>query len=333
MSVKNFLLYFGNARAGSTWLHGELSRRPDCNFPLQKEIYIFQDFNPVSGPEGFDKSKYFENMAKLVDDNEILLTGDITPSNANATKEQLYWFKKNADNYGLTVLPVMTLRDPISQVVSYTMMSMSTGKFIEDNSMNNYDILKVKSWYIKQVLTNTPGITPNSVNDILEFGRPAFEESLTSWEQTVENVTEVFGNLHINLYENMFNRESITSLFSYLGISYDNLTTTQQGKQQEFSFLSETEILELLELYPFNKETYDYAVSRFGKDLADSIWLSTDEIDFSRKIFSFGKHPEFSDDDKLLLYDNYPFMRENYDFAVKRFGKDLIESVWWNPYK
>jgi hypothetical protein len=56
-------------------------------------------------------------------------------------------------------------------------------------------------------------------------------------------------------------------------------------------------------------------------------------MNFSRKVWSFGKHPEFSDDEKHELYEKYPFMRENYDFAVSRFGEEFINSIWWNPYK
>jgi hypothetical protein len=324
--MKNFLLYFGNARAGSTWLHGELSKRTECNFPTQKEIFIFQEFNPVPGPEGFDKTKYFENMAQLANVDGILLTGDVTPANANASKEQLHLFKHDAESVGLNVLPVMTLRDPITQVVSYTMMNMSTRKFLETNSMD-----KVKLWYINQLVTNTPGVSPDSVTDILESGRPAFEESLLPWRETVENVTEVFGKIHFNFYETMFTNESTSNLFSYLELPYTDVV--ESSKENVNLQLNETEIIELLGLYPFEQKNYDYAVSRFGKELIDSIWTTSDQIDFSRKIFSFGKHPEFSDDDKHELYDKYPFMRENYDFAVSRFGGEFIDSIWWNPYK
>jgi hypothetical protein len=327
--MKNFLLYFGNARAGSTWLHGELSRRTDCNFP-QKEIFIFQDFNPVPGPEGFDKTKYFENMAQLVNVDGIRLTGDLTPSNENATKEQLRWFKQNADNVGLNVLPTMTLRDPISQVISYTMMRMSTKKFLETNSMG-----EIKSWYINQLVNNTPGVIPESVTEILNSGKPGFEESLLSWRETIENVTEVFGKLHLNFYETMFTNESISNLFLYLELpDYIPPSSSKDAvKIKDFPVLNESQITELFTLYPFKQEDYDYAVSRFGKEIIDRIWTSSDEMNFSRKVWSFGKHPEFSDDEKHELYEKYPFMRENYDFAVSRFGEEFINSIWWNPYK
>jgi hypothetical protein len=326
--MKNFLLYFGNARAGSTWLHGELSKRIDCNFPTQKEINIFQDYDLLPGPTRFDKTLYFETMEDLVNNEQILLTGDITPANSNATKEQLYWFKENTDRFELNVLPVMTLRDPVSQVISTAIMHLN---FKEFNSSE-----ELLTWYIKHVITLTPGILPESITQILKVGIPAFPESLLSWEDTVENVTEVFGKMHFNFYETLFTNESMSKLFSYLEIPHTNAV---ESTAKYLPTLSEQQILELLELNQLKQENYDHEdlVSRlessFGKELVDSIWSSSDQIDFSRKVFSFGKHPEFSDEEKRQLYDSYPFMRKNYDFAVARFGQEFIDSIWWNPYK
>ena len=69
------------------------------------------------------------------------------------------------------------------------------------------------------------------------------------------------------------------------------------------------------------------------KEIIDKIWTSPDKINLSRKVWSFGAHPEFTDDEKRQIYDTYPYLRENYDFAVSRFGKEFINSIWWNPYK
>ena len=181
------------------------------------------------------------------------------------------------------------------------------------------------------MFNNTPSTTPLSVTEILNLGTPAFEESLISWRETIENVAEVFGKMHINLYETMFTNESMSNLFSYLEIPYTD--ATDYTKEDLSLHLSEDQLAELFTLYPFKQENYDYAVSRFGKEFIDRIWTSSDEMNFSRKIWSFGNHPEFSDVEKQQLYEKYPFMRENYDFAVSRFGKEFINSIWWNPYK
>lgn len=271
--MKNFLLYFGSGRAGSTWLHGELSRRSDCGFAPQKELFIFQKF--FSTPNGFDRETYFEFFAELSNKDSVKLLGDITPSNAYANKEQLYWFKENADKYSFNVLPMMTLRDPVSYIISLSKLQLSANEFLKTNSPD-----KIKSWFIQNLFSKDESWakSPTSAEQILTECRPPFERQVISWQETVNNVVEVFGDIHFNFYETLFEQESLTAMYSYLG----------------------------LDGAPTNK---------------------------TEKVFSFGEHPTFSEDEKLKLFTSYPFAKENYDFAVERFGKEFIETIWWSPYK
>lgn len=271
--MKNFLLYLGNDRAGSTWLHGELRKRLDCAFPMQKELFIFQKWFPI--PYGFDKEKYFDYMSNQGKSDEIKLVGDLTPSNAYATKEQYYWFKENMESRGFNVLPVMTLRDPVSHAISLAKLQMTANLFLEQN---DNDIAKLTSFISKQKFENNPGVDPQDATQILEESPPGFGPIIVPWEQTVANVEEVFDKIHFNFYETFFTEESVKKLFEYLEIPYK-------------------------------------------------------EVDYLRKVFSFGEHPNFSGEDKQQLFDKYPFAKENYDFAVERFGKEFIESIWWTPYK
>lgn len=271
--MKNFLLYLGNARAGSSWLHGELSKRSDCALPIQKELFIFQKWMPI--PHGFDKEKYFDYISDLGDSNEVKLVGDITPSNAYATKEQYYWFKENMESRGFNVLPVMSLRDPISHAISLAKLQMSANAFL---AQNNNDLSKMASFIATQMMRNTPGVDPRDATQLLEEVPPGFARIMIPWKQTVESVEEVFGKIHFNFYETFFNEQSVAKLCDYLEIPYK-------------------------------------------------------EMDYSRRVFSFGEHPNFPDNDRQELFDKYPFAKENYEFAVERFGKDFIESIWWTPYK
>lgn len=269
--MKNFLLYLGNDRAGSTWLHGELSKRSDCAFPVQKEMFIFQKWFPV--PYGFDKETYFDLMAELAQNPAVSLVGDITPSNAYATKDQLYWYKENLAKYSLNVLPVMTLRDPISHTISISKLQLSANDFAKKNSPEKMH------WFVtEQIFKNQPGIDPSSVQEILEVCRPPFEKMMIPWRETVENAIEVFGKIHFNFYETLFTEESIEKLFEYLEIP-------------------------------------------------------NSPVNYNNKVFTFGPHNEFSEAEKIELFEKYPNNKENYQFAVEQFGKDFIESIWWTPYK
>lgn len=204
--------------------------------------------------------------------SNVALTGDITPSNGYASKDQLYWFKENAEKHGLNVLPMMTLRDPVAYAISVSKLQLSANEYLKTGSEKN-----LLGWMANQIQTGRSGPDPETVEQILKQGIP-FDQLAIPWSQTVDNVMEVFGKIHLNLYETLFTEESLQKMFAYLELPYQ----------------------------PVNTE---------------------------KKIFTFGEHPKFSDSEKLHLFESYPFAKQNYDFAVDRFGKDFIESIWWNPYK
>ena len=268
--MKNFLLYLGNDRAGSTWLHSELNKRTDCNFPEEKELYFFQPWFPV--PVGFDKQNYFDTMASLVQSPETILTGDMTPINAYASKEELILFRDELNRRGFRVLPVMTLRDPISHAISLAKLYLTTNDFL---SKNNNDHSKIPPFILDQIQTSAPGLDPSSVEEVVGIS-PVLKEIMLPWEKTVENVEDVFGKIHFNFYETLFNEQSIKALLEYLEIPYM-------------------------------------------------------QMDLHKKVFTFGEHPEFSDDQRQEIFEQYTYTKENYSYAVNRFGKEFIESIWWTP--
>ena len=69
------------------------------------------------------------------------------------------------------------------------------------------------------------------------------------------------------------------------------------------------------------------------KQLHSYLEIPYHDLNTTEKVFSFGDHPLFTDEQKLKLFNSYLYAKENYDFAVEWFGKDFIETIWWNPYK
>lgn len=243
--MKNFLFYAGNARAGSTWLHGALNARGDCDFGPYKEYFLFTGYNPH---QNFDKSNYYDMFAIRAENSNVKLMGDISPSNAYASVQDLAIFNDEMSSRGFVIKPVMTLRDPINQILSWTKMQcMARG--------------------INSVIDS---------NLIMEIGKQPFEP--ISWRQTYENFTRVFGLIHFNFYETLFCDQSMMQLEDYLNIPHV-------------------------------------------------------KYDFDKIVFSFGKANELTENDKQFLFENYPFYKEDYNFAVEKFGKDFIESIWWTPNK
>lgn len=267
--MKNFLFYVGNARAGSTWLYGELNARGDCDLGPIKEHFIFQDFTLHPN---FNKKYYFDFYEEWSKPDNIILSGDMTPGNAYATKEQLIWYKNKMEERNFKVLPMMILRDPIEQMVSLTKLNTVINTAIIENKANFNDPRTFHS-----IISSNHRIEM-SVDKILSDGLPIFLDNAVSWKTTVENCEEVFGQIHIILYENFFTDASLIEMFDYLELPYESM-------------------------------------------------------DFSEKVFTFGSDNNLSIDDRQVLYENYPFYKENYQFAIDRFGKEFIESIWWTPNK
>lgn len=261
--MKNFLFYVGNARAGSTWLYGELNARGDCDFGEIKENFYFVDGFTLS-PE-LSKKDYFSRYRSLAENDDIILLGDMTPSNALATKEELYRYNEEMLRNGLKCLPVMTLRDPLSIAISQTKMNHAM-----ITQMRQANAFSLREWV---------GGSNRSVEEIrgehvLKNGNPPFLDKMVSWQTTAENCREVFGSIHFNLFEIMFSEGEMRKLTDYLDIPYEdmNFSTKRFNIDCDNVNITDGEKQKIYNTFPFSKENYQFAVDVFGKGLIESVW-------------------------------------------------------------
>lgn len=270
--MKNFLFYVGGSRCGSTWLYHQLNSRVDCDMGPVKEWFLFHKQINLPVHSIIDRSKYFEYYQEQALNSEIALLGDITPINGGANTEQLRWFKEEMVFRQFNVLPLLTLRDPITRIVSQyiffdriskdvVLSEEGTKSLIEQSLAENGDVHQITAEKVVNRFKN------------YEY----FSHDFIPTETIINNVGRFFKKIHVNFYETMFTEKSMKSLCNYLQIPYQ----------------------------PF---------------------------DIDNKIFSFGS-ASLSDDDKMLIYESFPELRESYEYSAKQFGKDFIESIWWNPNK
>lgn len=273
--MKNFLFYVGNARAASTWLYGQLNVRGDCDLGKIKEKFFFEEKIDLS-PD-FNKSNYYDYYSSLAEPECIKLVGDICPINAYASRDQLICYNNELSNRGFNILPLMTLRDPLTQIMSETLsfktldptgMLKNKNKTLDEHGKNI--VATIMSEYHKTHVV--------TIDDIMEHATTPLLWTVCPWKQTIDNCNAVFGKIKINFYETLFNSDALKGITDYLEIPYH-------------------------------------------------------EFNYQQKIFSLGNRVELTEDDKQTVYENYPFYKENYEFAVEQFGKDFIESIWWTPYK
>lgn len=269
--MKNFLFYLGGARCGSTWLYHQLNSRPDCEMSPIKEWFLFDEdldspIHPIIGDE-----TYFDFYERQSRNPQNILLGDITPSNGGASETQLQWYKQQMGYRNFNVLPLLTLRDPIDQLVSLHIY------------LNRINDCELSYSTVEQLAISSVTEQNNehciSVEEVVEKFKhyEFFYKYFVDTGDLIDSVNKHFNKIHINFYETMFTDENIKSLCNYLQLPYR----------------------------PF-------------------------AVDF--KLWSFGK-TKLSADEKMYLYETFPLLRTKYDYAVDKFGKEYIESIWWNPYK
>ncbi len=184
---------------------------------------------------------------------------------------QLQWYKQQMQNRNFNVLPLLTLRDPIDQLVSL---------HIYLNRINNCELTYST---VEQLAISSVSEQSNEhsicVEDIVQKFKhyEFFKKYFVDTGDLISNVKKHFDTIYINFYETMFTQENMQSLCNYLELPY-----------QTFA------------------------------------------VDF--KLWSFGK-AALSVEEKMYLYETFPVLRTKYDYAVGQFGKEHIESIWWNPYK
>ena len=132
-----FLLGLGAQKAGTTWLHAQLHRRPDADFGFLKEYHIHDTLTlPAAGfsdrrrrsilkPRTWRRQRfldrpdrYFGYFAAVLRRRGIRLTGDITPSYSGLSADTLSVIRQGFEALGVDVRPVFLMRDPIERVIS-----------------------------------------------------------------------------------------------------------------------------------------------------------------------------------------------------------------------
>lgn len=220
-------------------MYGELNDRGDCDFSEKKEYHPFM--SEVGG------QTFLDHYQQLAENHKIKLLGEFSPTNAYASIDQLYWFKEEAQKRNLNILPVMTLRDPISWIVSAT-------KFL--NKQSNITFAT-----IAQQMDNIP-----------------YAEKELTWRQTYNNYLEVFGKIYINLFETLFTDDSMKKLCDYLEIPMSNFKYNLiRNKHGENIILTEDQKRFVFERSKNYQANYDFAADIFGKELLEHLWWNSNK--------------------------------------------------------
>jgi hypothetical protein len=232
LTAKTFILCIGAPKAGTTWLYHYLKSFRQVNLGFKKEYHVFDVVNidscrfyAESGKanaksvstafhrksakniqmlSGFRENHelYFDYFESLYSDS-IFLSADITPTYLKLPKSVFRQIKNGFESRNIRLKVVLLLRDPVDRLVSSARMAKRFGGVAGvkvDKTSNMNEILRI--------LYKTPHIVSNGdYISALESVRSCYTDD----------------DLHIGLYENMFEDNEILRLSNFLNLepNYD----------------------------------------------------------------------------------------------------------------
>ena len=286
MSHKVFILGLGAQKAGTTWLHHELTQSPETNMGELKEYKALRnpekniskqikrwrkdkktlvqtlginqnpsiaEFSELSKEQKqilmMVKNKYyFQYFKSLVTGSDnIKATGDISPHYCVLNKNKLRHTKRELEKIGFQVKVVYLMRDPVERIWSQLRM-------------------------IRRKQTNRLVCSYATEAESLEalFAMERFARN-THYEITINNIEKSFDpkDIFYDFYENLFQESTLSRLSQFLGIAF-----SEPDFQAKINASPKNERLSLelnKKIALEYKETYVKMIEKFGPSLYD-LW-------------------------------------------------------------
>lgn len=251
----------GNQKCGTTWLHHYLQQAQSFEGGFAKEYHVWDALDThvkkasrISLRRGLFGSHaarlrfkmqrsprhYFDYFNGLYNDR-VKITADITPSYCGLDMERLSFIRDNFYSMGVTVKPIILIREPVSRIKSAVRFNLDRKNFNEGISMGETDFLKALRQYYK------------SEHSILR----------TSYQVGISNAIKTFGsdNLYVGIYENMFETSEIERMSEFLGVPPMFEFSATKVNETKSKVESDSELEQRIrEKYA---DTYDFCFDRY----------------------------------------------------------------------
>ena len=218
---KIFLLGFGSAKCGTTWLYEYLSRCDGIDLGPAKEwttlaarekyfkrwpdLRRFEEDIGCSQYELNQPGKYESFFSSILEGSRNHVTGDLSPSNIFLDLEDLIEIKNRLESVGFHVKPVICMRDPINRLESRSGWRFMRGERFHWSEM--VEIGNIESpWEILPVST-------------LQV-KNSSERVMGDYKTALEKLYSVFSEEDILplIYEEMFEIETVLRFKEFLNI-------------------------------------------------------------------------------------------------------------------
>ncbi|AXS41361.1 sulfotransferase [Breoghania sp. L-A4] len=210
-----FILGVGAQRAGTTWLHKALMAQSNVNMGFTKEYHIWDAKFSLLGQEFQSKPIKPDNSSaalrrlmqadhdiygayfKGLIDNDVNVTGDITPSYSYLSSEDFGHIKNVLERHGFDVKVIFLLREPVERLWSALRLSKRIAEHKSETISDDQ-------------LTETVLIAVDHPQQI----------SRSDYISTMNNLESVFDThqIHYSLFENLFTERSVERLEGFLEI-------------------------------------------------------------------------------------------------------------------
>ncbi len=273
--MKTFLLGCGAQKAGTTWLHKNLSGSSEYWSGGIKEWRFWKHYfdsnsrelqlrmmekklREISSPKtSMNKLKLKWKISALqnpepflqeICDNfiakvNVKVLGDMTPMNGTLSIDEFSYIKEYFNEQGIVVKPLLIMRDPFERIWSAVKM-------------------KIYGRYPKQYQTNETLI----YKELLRTYRLKIVVKRTRYECIIENLENVFGvhNICYEFTEQLFSQEGLDRVTNHLGIA--NLVVDGNSPNPSPKLPAVPNHIKL-EIISFYKNTYFSILNKFGDDV------------------------------------------------------------------
>ncbi len=278
---KAFLLGVGCQKGGTSWLHDYLTQSAQTDFGPMKEYHVFDELDlrneqeqeqammrlkrkmerkNEEGAESnsglrynfrIDTNNYFDYFTNILSSEQIMLTGDITPSYSGLSADRYQLIKNGFALRGIPVKVIFLMRDPVERIWSSARM---------------------KLWGEKTARRQADIVRTGDETLLLRMYKQRPVQFRTNYHLTIEALEQVFEseNILYEFYEQLFTPEATRRICDFLQLPYiEPKFEKAVNSSPKTNEISAEVARKVARAY---SDVYSFVTERFGADFVASIW-------------------------------------------------------------
>ena len=210
----------------------------------------YQEFSIVYDLEVYP---FFFQRLLSTGEKKAQLTGDLTPSYAYLTRDELGKVKRLMEDAGFEIKILFAMRDPVQRIYSHLRM--------------------VERWNNAVFSLGEPGKEfKDAKYSFKDFFKHPFLERCTRYDICIENIEAIFSRdkIHYIFYEEFFCTNEVKRLCKFLEIKFKTPDLdTYVNKTEKNLRLADEDKVDAIKYY---KKTYDFVLEKFGHERVKKIW-------------------------------------------------------------